>query len=95
MAFSVSPATFDAGVLDPGEVVNVDVTFSDVPADVSGGGSVVFGLGGQSATLSFTVTIDNANVVLESTDVDEELTDVTVDVINLTNAGATIVIARA
>lgn len=95
MAFAVTPTTADAGVLDPGEVVNIPVTFSGVLSDVNGGGSVTFDLDGQAATLTFTVTIDNPNVVVDSIVVDPALTGVTVTVINLTNAGATVRVARS
>ena len=97
MAFTITPATVDAGSLAPGDSVDIPVVFSDVPADVSGSGIVQIVLGAVTVDVAVLATADNPTPVVTSIDVDQSLTDqgVSVTVPQIDNTGATIRISRA
>ena len=97
MAFQISPTSVDAGSLTPGDTVDIPITFTDVPADVSGTGTVQIALGAITVNVGIIAVADNPIPTVTSITVDQSLTDqgVTVTVPQLDDTGAIIRISRA
>ena len=97
MTFQISPLSVDAGLLAPGDVVDIPITFTDVPADVSGSGTVQIALGAITVDVSVIAVADNPIPVVTSISVEPTLVTqgVTVTVPQIDETGATIRISRA
>lgn len=97
MAFTVTPTTVDAGILESGQSVDLPVVFDGVPPDVTGGGTVTFALDGTTIDVAVSATADNPDPVVTSIVVPQSLQDqgVSVTVPQIDAAGATIRVARA
>ncbi|MDX1409731.1 MAG: hypothetical protein R3330_16395 [Saprospiraceae bacterium] len=97
MSFGVTPTQVDAGTLASGDSIDIPVTFTDVPPDVSGTGTVVIELGSVSVNVGVLAVADNPEPVVSSIDLDPALVaqGVSVTVPSIDTTGAVIRIARA